>query len=302
MELSSGSELKAVEDGIWHGAPLNVGPQNSRRTASLQNCSVDAGKSSCNIYFLSHSVAMGRGDGQEPGDVRPTSSIQAPSQQLLTWSKGQGNRWAGGKREKYLALSVKSEAAFTAVGVDGGQRAERFWYQQPNKAEWDTPGATALSHSTGFAHALAQAALSPRIHAGNVGERFSESRNDPAPSPASLCAVLCLDSACGESQLGTSHSTCRKLELSVEVVVLWGQELWWDQQGEKPLGRITLIFWSAEELLQFLGASPAESTPKDRSCGSSSGAAIFGRGVIFGGGLSPSSHRTLRCPLHQFYQ
>lgn len=244
MELSNGSELKAVEDGIWHGAPLNVGPQNSRLAASLQNCSVDAGKSSCNIYFLSHSVAMGTGDGQKPGDEANILHISIKPAAAHPYGKGQGNQWAGGKREKYLVLSLKNEAAFPSVGVDGGQRAERFWYQQPNKAEWDTPCVTALSHTTGFPRALAQPALSPRIHAGNVGERFSESRNNPAPSPASLCAVLCLDSACGESQLGTSRSTCRKLELSVEVVVLWGQELWWDQQGEKPLGRITLMFWS----------------------------------------------------------
>lgn len=106
------------------------------------------------------------------------------------------------------------------MGVDGGQGAEHFWYQLPNKVEWDTPCATVLSHSPGFPCAPVQAALSPRIRAGNVGERFSESRKNPAPSPASLRAVPCLDSACGKSQLGMSHGTCRKLELSVEVVVL----------------------------------------------------------------------------------
>lgn len=100
-----------------------------------------------------------------------------------------------------------------------------------------------ISHTSGFPCALTQPSPSPRIHTGNVGERFSESRNNPAPSPASLRAVLCLDSACGELQLGMSHSTCRKLELNVEVVVLWGQKLRWAQQGEKPLGRITLMFW-----------------------------------------------------------
>lgn len=30
MELFNGSEPKAIADGIWHGAPLNVGPQKQR--------------------------------------------------------------------------------------------------------------------------------------------------------------------------------------------------------------------------------------------------------------------------------
>lgn len=59
---------------------------------------MDAGKSSCNIYFLSHSVAMGRGDGQKPGDVRPTSPTQAASQQLLTHMAKEPMAWRGKRK------------------------------------------------------------------------------------------------------------------------------------------------------------------------------------------------------------
>lgn len=95
---------------------------------------MDAGKSSCNIYFLSHSVGTGRRDGQKPGDVRPTSPHTSTKPRASNpYGKGQGNQWPGGEREKYVVLSLKNEAAFAAVDVDGGQGAEHFWYQLPTK-------------------------------------------------------------------------------------------------------------------------------------------------------------------------
>lgn len=130
-------------------------------------------------------------------NIPHTSSKPAASN---PYGKGQGNQWPRG--ENTWCSVWKNEAGFAAVGVDGGQGAEHFWYQVPNEAEWHTPGAPVLSHSSGFPCAPTQPALSPRIDAGNVGERFSESRNDPAPSPASLRAVPCLDSACGKVTAG----------------------------------------------------------------------------------------------------
>lgn len=76
--------------------------------ASLQKCTMAAGKSSCNIYILSHSMGMGRGDGQKPGDVRPASPMQARSQQLLThMAKDRVANVLEGERGKYLVLSPK---------------------------------------------------------------------------------------------------------------------------------------------------------------------------------------------------
>ena len=90
---------------------------------------MDAGKSSCNIYILSHSVGMGRGDGEKPGGVRPASPTQARSQQLLThMAKDRVTNVLEGERGKYLVLSPKKRQCFQqwAVYVDGGQGTERF--------------------------------------------------------------------------------------------------------------------------------------------------------------------------------
>ena len=86
--------------------------------ASLQKCTTDAGKSSCNIYLLSHSVGMGRGDGQKPGDVRPASPAQARSQQLLTrMAKRRVTHTLEEERGKYLVLSPKKEAVISSNGL-----------------------------------------------------------------------------------------------------------------------------------------------------------------------------------------
>lgn len=63
---------------------------------------------------------------------------------------------------------------------------------------------------------------SKHSHPGFVQETWvrGSPRAEIILHPAQPPSVLCLDSACGESQLGTSHGTCRKLEVSVEVVLL----------------------------------------------------------------------------------
>lgn len=203
--------------------------------ASLQKCTMAAGKSSCNIYILSHSMGMGRGDGQKPGDVRPASPMQARSQQLLThMAKDRVANVLEGERGKYLVLSPKKRRYLQqwAVYVDGGQGTERFWYQLPNQA-WDIPCAVMPSHAAGFPRALARPPLSPGICAGNVGEKFSESRRNPAagcprrhPGTSLPPRGALTQRVVPRSQPGTSHGTCRKFTPSVEVCgLLRGQEL-----------------------------------------------------------------------------
>jgi len=151
--------------------------------ASLQKCTTDAGKSSCNIYLLSHSVGMGRGDGQKPGDVRPASPAQARSQQLLTrMAKRRVTHTLEEERGKYLVLSPKKEAVFPGMGFVGGWKAGSRTFLVP-AAQQGMMGHTcaiAPSHAAGFPRALAQPPLSLGIRAGNVGEKFSESRCNPA--------------------------------------------------------------------------------------------------------------------------
>lgn len=235
MELFNGSELKAVADGIQHRAQVNVGPQKEMLRASLQKCTMDAGKSSCNICILSHSVGMGRGDGQKPGDVRPASPMQAQSQQLLThMAKDRVSNVLEGKRGKYLVLGPKKRRCFQqwAVYVDGGQGTEHLSYQLPNKAGWDLPCAVMPSHAAGFPRALARPPLSPGIRAGNVGEKFSESRRNPAAGcprrHPGTSLPRCIDSAPWYPALsrGRPMAPAGNLNLSVEVCgLLRGQEL-----------------------------------------------------------------------------
>lgn len=197
---------------------------------------MNAGKSSCNVYILCHSVGMGREDGQKPGDVRPASPTQARSQQLLThMAKDRGTDVLEGERGKYLVVSPKKRQYFQqwAVYVDGGQGTEHFWYPLPNKAGWDIPCTVAPSHAAGFLRAIARPPLSPGIRAGNVGEKFSESRRNPAagcprrhPGTSLPPHSMLTQRVVPRSQPGTSHGTCRKFKLSVEVCgFLRGQEL-----------------------------------------------------------------------------
>lgn len=162
---------------------------------------------------------MGRGDGQKPGDVRPTSPTQAASQQLLTrMAKGRGTNGPEGKIPDAQSKKMRQDLQLW-VWMEG---------REQNISGTRCPTRQSGTHQVPLCFPTALAfPVPPRSqhsHPGLMQETWvrdsprAEMILPPAQPPSVLCRALTQRVA--KSQLGMSHGTCRKLELSVEVVVV----------------------------------------------------------------------------------
>lgn len=179
------SILAALSGGLLPlGAGTGQGWTMRRRGESLPaEIAAGAGKSSWSVCVLSCSVSMGRGERWSGARSREASVPHASTKPAASHphGKGEGNRSRGGRQGGDTLHAVPNQTQpFQQGALPVGEGREHGTFTPSCPTRRDTPCATLPSHAAGFPRARTGPPLSPGIRAGNVGEKFSESRCNPA--------------------------------------------------------------------------------------------------------------------------